>query len=267
MKNDSRLNYLHCSLLSSHPSYSHLIEILISHQPHILSPNPKTKKTKSVVETVSVTSGCGGVPGGGGGGGGIGAGSCYAGMAEPKPVCKECGRVYSSISNLKQHVANVHATSPIWEPCPICGKHFKTKQYLFNHLLQTHGIRQRGNRMQMMPFPASVVGAPQHHAAPSQLPSHPSSGGLGGVPGTSPHSLHMSVTLSSSQGSSSRAGSGAGIAFGHQMAPVCGPHSPMDSSNSEREVPHQAAASISHKDKDMSSAMEQCLQYLSSATK
>ncbi|XP_065203410.1 protein bric-a-brac 1-like isoform X2 [Planococcus citri] len=214
----------------------------------------------------------GGGGSGGIGGGGVGGGSCYAGMAEPKPICKECGRVYSSISNLKQHVANVHATSPIWEPCPICGKHFKTKQYLFNHLLQTHGIRQRGNRMQMMPFAASAAAAPQHHAASSssssqQLPSHTS--GLGMAAG--PHSLHMSVTLSSQN--SSRAGAGAAIggggiaAFGHQMAPVIGPHSPMDSSNTDREVPHQATASISHKDKDMSSAMEQCLQYLSSATK
>lgn len=77
---------------------------------------------------------------------------------EPKPVCVECGRVYSSVSNLKQHMANVHSASPNWEPCPVCGKHFKTRQYLFNHLLQTHGIRQRANRM--MPSYQQMISQP-----------------------------------------------------------------------------------------------------------
>jgi uncharacterized C2H2 Zn-finger protein len=96
----------------------------------------------------------GGVPGGGGG-----AADCA------KPVCAECGRVYSSASNLKQHMANVHATAHAWEPCPVCGKHFKTRQYLFNHLLQTHGIRQRTNRMH----------APLHHSFFGRFPSTPHS--------------------------------------------------------------------------------------------
>ncbi|KAJ9583848.1 hypothetical protein L9F63_021808, partial [Diploptera punctata] len=60
-----------------------------------------------------------------------------------KPMCPECGRVYSTTSNLKQHIANVHAKADYWEPCHVCGKMFKTRQYLHTHLLQTHGIRQR----------------------------------------------------------------------------------------------------------------------------
>lgn len=83
---------------------------------------------------------------------------CYLNATEPKPVCTECGRVYSSVSNLKQHIANVHSATPHWEPCPVCGKHFKTRQYLFNHLLQTHGIRQRGSRMHMH-LPSGSVGS------------------------------------------------------------------------------------------------------------
>ncbi|CAG2053025.1 unnamed protein product [Timema podura] len=65
------------------------------------------------------------------------------GSDQCKPVCPECGRVYSTNSNLKQHIANVHSRSHSWESCHICGKHFKTRQYLHTHLLQTHGIRQR----------------------------------------------------------------------------------------------------------------------------
>lgn len=60
-----------------------------------------------------------------------------------KPVCPECGKVYSNNSNLRQHIANVHASTQAWELCQVCGKRFKTKQYLQVHMLATHGIRQR----------------------------------------------------------------------------------------------------------------------------
>ncbi|XP_050529100.1 protein tramtrack, beta isoform isoform X2 [Daktulosphaira vitifoliae] len=112
----------------------------------------------------------------GDGGGGPTMG-CYLNATEPKPVCTECGRVYSSVSNLKQHIANVHSATPHWEPCPVCGKHFKTRQYLFNHLLQTHGIRQRGSRMHM-----HVPGG---------------SGGVGGGDGSSMPNLPSSSTTAS----------------------------------------------------------------------
>lgn len=200
-----------------------------------------------------MTSGCGGVPGSGAGS------SCYAGMAEPKPICKECGRVYSSISNLKQHVANVHSTSPQWEPCPICGKHFKTRQYLFNHLLQTHGIRQRGNRMPIPPFTShssSTAHVPHSQIAPPSnmsLSSHVS------------NSLPP-IPIQSSSVSLSRVNSSCNFPQQPMLPPssstTIGPHSPMESSN-DRELPHQATASITHKDRELTSAVEQCLQYLS----
>jgi uncharacterized C2H2 Zn-finger protein len=63
---------------------------------------------------------------------------------QQKPMCPECGRMYSTNSNLKQHIANVHTKNDFWEPCHVCGKMFKTRQYLHTHLLQAHGIRQRG---------------------------------------------------------------------------------------------------------------------------
>nr|XP_018909633.1 PREDICTED: protein abrupt-like isoform X3 [Bemisia tabaci] len=64
-------------------------------------------------------------------------------MGPQKPVCPECGKVYSNNSNLKQHIANVHAQQDRTETCYVCHKQFKTKQYLQVHLLASHGIRQR----------------------------------------------------------------------------------------------------------------------------
>ncbi|KAG8257117.1 hypothetical protein J6590_055502 [Homalodisca vitripennis] len=74
------------------------------------------------------------------------AGWLWESSGEPpanKPICPECGKIYSNNSNLKQHIANVHSSAQSWELCQVCGKRFKTKQYLQVHLLATHGIRQR----------------------------------------------------------------------------------------------------------------------------
>ncbi|XP_031787231.1 protein abrupt isoform X4 [Nasonia vitripennis] len=63
-----------------------------------------------------------------------------------RPVCRYCGRSYSSPSNLRQHVKNVHSNWPppdTWPQCNVCGKRCKTKHYLINHQLQAHGIHQR----------------------------------------------------------------------------------------------------------------------------
>lgn len=64
-------------------------------------------------------------------------------LVQQKPVCPECGKTYSSNSNLKQHMANVHAPAVRTQVCTVCCKTFKTKQYLQVHLLASHGIRQR----------------------------------------------------------------------------------------------------------------------------
>ncbi|XP_020279416.1 protein abrupt-like isoform X4 [Pseudomyrmex gracilis] len=65
---------------------------------------------------------------------------------DARPVCRYCGRSYSSPSNLRQHVKNVHSNWPppeTWPQCNVCGKRCKTKHYLINHQLQAHGIHQR----------------------------------------------------------------------------------------------------------------------------
>lgn len=64
-----------------------------------------------------------------------------------KPVCPECGRVCSNNGNLKQHMKNMHGPPDQWETCYVCQKQCKSRQYLLQHLLQTHGIRQRSRFM------------------------------------------------------------------------------------------------------------------------
>ncbi|XP_071529877.1 uncharacterized protein ab isoform X2 [Panulirus ornatus] len=88
---------------------------------------------------------------------------------QPRPWCEACGRSYSTVGNLKQHVANVHGRGE-WVVCGVCGKTFKTRQYLQSHLLQQHGIRQR-------PAPVLPASCPQptpdpaHHMRPHESPS------------------------------------------------------------------------------------------------
>uniref|UniRef100_A0A0C9Q0P3 Ab_1 protein n=1 Tax=Fopius arisanus TaxID=64838 RepID=A0A0C9Q0P3_9HYME len=67
---------------------------------------------------------------------------------DSRPLCRYCGRYYSSASNLRQHVKNIHSAWPpkdTWPQCNVCGRRCKTKHYLINHQLQAHGIHQRPN--------------------------------------------------------------------------------------------------------------------------
>lgn len=44
-----------------------------------------------------------------------------------------CGRVYSNLSNLRQHIRLIH--NPTHVRCPICNKTFKSTLYLKRHLV------------------------------------------------------------------------------------------------------------------------------------
>lgn len=57
--------------------------------------------------------------------------------------CIVCKKRYSSTSNLKSHMRNMHSVEPEVLPCNICGKIFKSKKYLNMHKYRMHGIRQR----------------------------------------------------------------------------------------------------------------------------
>lgn len=51
---------------------------------------------------------------------------------DPRP-CSMCGRVYSNLSNLRQHIRLIH--NPTHVRCPICNKTFKSSLYLKRHLV------------------------------------------------------------------------------------------------------------------------------------
>lgn len=54
---------------------------------------------------------------------------------DPRP-CQECGRVYSNLSNLRQHMKLIH--NPTYVECAVCRKSFKTDLYLRRHMISAH---------------------------------------------------------------------------------------------------------------------------------
>ncbi|XP_063225303.1 zinc finger protein 131-like isoform X2 [Bacillus rossius redtenbacheri] len=56
---------------------------------------------------------------------------------DPRP-CPICFRMYSNLSNLRQHVRLIH--NPQTVACPLCSKPFKTKLYLKRHLMSFHEL-------------------------------------------------------------------------------------------------------------------------------
>nr|CAD7198736.1 unnamed protein product [Timema douglasi] len=56
---------------------------------------------------------------------------------DPRP-CPICFRMYSNLSNLRQHVRLIH--NPQTVACPLCNKPFKTKLYLKRHLMSFHEL-------------------------------------------------------------------------------------------------------------------------------
>ncbi|XP_024936421.1 protein abrupt isoform X2 [Cephus cinctus] len=56
---------------------------------------------------------------------------------DPRP-CPVCNRMYSNLSNLRQHMRLIH--NPQSVTCPLCNKPFKTKLYLKRHLVSFHEL-------------------------------------------------------------------------------------------------------------------------------
>ncbi|KAF3430130.1 hypothetical protein E2986_02230 [Frieseomelitta varia] len=126
---------------------------------------------------------------GGGGGGGGGGGSLEGGMPgpshasntelnqeqqadlrklhslDPRP-CPVCNRMYSNLSNLRQHMRLIH--NPQSVTCPLCNKPFKTKLYLKRHLVSFHELsvadrhRQEEIYQQQQPKAQQQTGAQTH---------------------------------------------------------------------------------------------------------
>jgi hypothetical protein len=59
----------------------------------------------------------------------------------PRP-CPMCSRVYSNVSNLRQHMRLIH--NPQAVVCPICQKHFNSDLYLKRHYASIHQTGQGG---------------------------------------------------------------------------------------------------------------------------
>lgn len=54
--------------------------------------------------------------------------------------CPMCARVYSNVSNLRQHMRLIH--NPQAVVCPICQKHFNSDLYLKRHFASIHQSSQ-----------------------------------------------------------------------------------------------------------------------------
>lgn len=52
--------------------------------------------------------------------------------------CPVCARVYSNVSNLRQHMRLIH--NPQAVVCPICQKHFNSDLYLKRHYASIHSL-------------------------------------------------------------------------------------------------------------------------------
>ncbi|XP_070503001.1 protein abrupt-like isoform X1 [Chironomus tepperi] len=56
----------------------------------------------------------------------------------PRLSCPVCARVYSNVSNLRQHMRLIH--NPQAVVCPICQKHFNSDLYLKRHYASIHSL-------------------------------------------------------------------------------------------------------------------------------
>lgn len=59
--------------------------------------------------------------------------------------CPLCNRVYSNLSNLRQHMKLIH--NPTLVTCKLCYKTFKTDLYLRRHLISFHELNASGNNL------------------------------------------------------------------------------------------------------------------------
>ena len=57
-------------------------------------------------------------------------------------TCDQCGKNYSRVDYLRQHVAHKHTNSPMW-PCPyrVCDQNCPNKQALERHMATHFDIR------------------------------------------------------------------------------------------------------------------------------
>lgn len=59
-------------------------------------------------------------------------------QSQSSRTCEDCGRTYSNLSNLRQHMRLVHF--PTHPACDICQRRFKTDLYLKRHMHNSHDV-------------------------------------------------------------------------------------------------------------------------------
>lgn len=103
----------------------------------------------------------------GSGGGGGGGSSRSQRSSEDKTncltprCCPVCSRLYSNVSNLRQHMRLIH--NPTAVCCPICQKHFNSELYLKRHYSSIHSINpgtgtgDGGELVEQKPQPAQLA--------------------------------------------------------------------------------------------------------------
>ncbi|XP_034239413.1 protein abrupt-like isoform X2 [Thrips palmi] len=79
---------------------------------------------------------------------------------DPRP-CPICQRMYSNLSNLRQHMRLIHIPQSV--ECPLCSRSFKTKLYLRRHLLSYHEMLSK------QPKPPATQPTTASQQQPSQL--------------------------------------------------------------------------------------------------
>ncbi|XP_043461532.1 protein abrupt-like isoform X1 [Leptopilina heterotoma] len=87
---------------------------------------------------------------------------------DPRP-CPVCNRMYSNLSNLRQHMRLIH--NPQSVTCPLCNKPFKTKLYLKRHLVSFHELSVADRQRQEEIYHHQQVKVEAASTAQRQAPS------------------------------------------------------------------------------------------------
>lgn len=132
-------------------------EKIVSQEQHLQQEGQwiEEKQEQSTIDTSAIQETSSSTDGGGGGGGGRGNGGKgksskakkQANCLNPHP-CPVCARLYSNVSNLRQHMRLIHNRTEVC--CPLCQKNFNSQLYLKRHYTSVHGYPQGS-------FPSNLV--------------------------------------------------------------------------------------------------------------
>lgn len=140
---------------------------------------------------------------------------------DPRP-CPVCNRMYSNLSNLRQHMRLIH--NPQSVTCPLCNKPFKTKLYLKRHLVSFHelSVADRQRQEEIYHHHVKVETQRQPNQTQGQNQGQAQIQGQGGGSGGGGGGGIASGTGSTLSGGSSGTGGNGGLATGGGGLPTGG---------------------------------------------